>query len=235
MTIPITANDAGAAAPVPVPVEDMMEVDREGDATNEEMVMMMPEEEEESLCIPITSSATAVEQGLFVEVFADELAQTPSTTIAQVLRDEKADVALWADAALVYMQRKSPRDSLAIIDEANQLYTNDKGKKVRVLAANGIAHLAVQQRNQQQAGAGASEGAFCYVLLHFDVPREPMVHMLSVRSSVSRLLFPTIFVLGQAPRRSGAAPPGWAAGPEPSGRTPTASSRRRARSTRSSP
>ena len=147
MAIPGTrSNDAGAApVPVPVPVEDMMEID---DANNEEIP-----EEESSLCIPITSSAKAVEEGLFVEVFADELAQTPATTIVQVLRDEKADVSLWADAALVYMQRKCARESLTIIEEANQVYTDDKDKKVRLLAANGIAHLAVQQRNSQ-AGAG---------------------------------------------------------------------------------
>jgi hypothetical protein len=138
---PIAANgDNAGAAPAPV----VGEVEQHG----------LEEEEDDSLCIPITSSAKAVEKGLFVEVFADELAQTPSTTIVQVLRDEKADVSLWADAALVYMQRKCPRDSLSVIEEANQVYTDDKNKKVRLLAANGIAHLAVQQRNQ--AGAGTT-------------------------------------------------------------------------------
>lgn len=235
MTVPNTANDAVVSVPAPVPVEDMMEVDHDMDAMNEEA---MPDEEE-SLCIPITSSAKAVEQGLFVEVFADELAQTPSSTLSGVLRDEKSDVGLWADAALVYMQRKSPRDSLALLDEANQLYTDDKGKKVRVLAANGIAHLAVQQRNQASgAGTGifvcsfAFFGFFFFAVLYGETKASCML--------LDRFVFLRnlpLLLLVQAPRRSGPAGSRGAApeGPGPSGRTPTVSSRRRARSTRSSP
>jgi hypothetical protein len=222
---PIAANDDNAgAAPAPV-VGDPMEID------HDEEQHVLEDEEDDSLCIPITSSAKAVAQGLFVEVFADELAQTPSTTIVQVLRDEKADVSLWADAALVYMQRKCPRDSLSVIEEANQVYTDDKNKKVRLLAANGIAHLAVQQRNQAGAGAGTpTNRAIC------DVTTECCVFFFCRVSFFLMKLRCSSCLPAQAPRRSGQAG-SWGARPqpEPSGRTPTASSRRRARLTRSSP
>jgi hypothetical protein len=117
-------------------------------------------EGERSLCVPITSSSKAVERGLFVEIFPDELAQTPASTLMQVLRDEKADVRLWADAALLYMQQKNAKDSLAILEEANQLYTDEKEKKVRVLAAAGIAHLAATAAQHQGGPAGAFLASF---------------------------------------------------------------------------
>jgi hypothetical protein len=125
-----------------------------------------------SLCIPVTSSAKAVEGGLFVEIFPDELAGTPASTLAQVLRDERADVGLWSDAALMYMRQNGgggagggkgggARESLSLLEEANQLYTDDKEKKVRVLAATGIAHLAAAAAQHQGGGGGGGPaGAF---------------------------------------------------------------------------
>lgn len=107
-----------------------------------------------SLIIPISSSATAREQGLFVEIFPEEMSGTPVTTLLQVLKDENADLNIWSDASLLYMQQKNPRDSLLLLEEAVSLPATDNHQRVRVLAATGIAHLAVAQ-NQSGSGTEA--------------------------------------------------------------------------------
>lgn len=105
-----------------------------------------------SLIIPITSSVTN-QQGLFVEIFPEELNKLSVPTLIQVLRDEDADLGVWADASLMFMQQKHQRESLTLLEEACDLPIIDKNQRVRVLACTGIATLAAAQQNQMSGGA----------------------------------------------------------------------------------
>jgi RNA polymerase-associated protein CTR9 len=103
-----------------------------------------------SLIIPISSSS-ANDDNLFIEIFPEEMADTPAPTLLQVLKDENADLNVWADAGLQYMQQKLSRQSLTILEEACDLPVSDKNQRVRILAATGIAHLAASATT---AGSG---------------------------------------------------------------------------------
>lgn len=87
-----------------------------------------------SLIISITSGEAG--KSLFVEIFPEELKDVPVATLLKVLQAEQADVDVWVNAAVMYMQGKCKRDSLTLLQAAE-----DK-KDVLVLAATGIAHLA---------------------------------------------------------------------------------------------
>lgn len=106
---------------------------------------MEPGDDSPSLIIPISNSE------LFVEIFPEEMGETPVSTLMQVLKDENADVDVWRDASLLYMQQTHARESLTLLEEACSMAVTDKDKRVRVLAATGIAHLAV---DQHQSGPG---------------------------------------------------------------------------------
>jgi len=116
----------------------------------EDGASMTADDDAPSLVIPITSSSTS-KPGMFIEIFPEEMGETPAPTLLQVLKDEGADLDVWADAGLMYMQQKLARDSLTLLKEACEMPCPDQTKKVRLLAATGIAHLASQQRNK---GAG---------------------------------------------------------------------------------
>ena len=104
----------------------------------------------ESLIIPITSSTTS--KDLCIEIFPEELSHTSISVLKQVLRDEQAPGSLWADAASLYMQQKQARDALQLLQDAIALVddkaTDNKPLRVRLLAATGIAHLAVASSSQ---------------------------------------------------------------------------------------
>jgi RNA polymerase-associated protein CTR9 len=108
----------------------------------------LPLPEEESLIIPIQSK-----DGLFIEMFPDEVAQTSVAVLKQVLRDEAASGDLWAASALFYSQNKQAADALAVLEDACELETNDKQERVRLLAACGIAHLMENPDEIQQQQA----------------------------------------------------------------------------------
>ena len=92
-----------------------------------------------SLIIPITSGSS---KDLFVEIFPEEITETLSSTLLQVLKDEEAPVSVWADAALLYIQHKHhARDASAILQAACDRPGGDREEKVRILASAGIAHL----------------------------------------------------------------------------------------------
>jgi RNA polymerase-associated protein CTR9 len=101
-------------------------------------------EAEDSLIIPIQSS-----NGLFIEIFPEELKEIPSSTLLQILKEEQAPFSKWADVGLLYMQQGLPGESSAILQAAcgqsssQQLQKDEKSTLVRLLASAGIAHLAV--------------------------------------------------------------------------------------------
>jgi len=122
------------------------EMTGDASAEAEPMEVDQPEEEEEesteeqaSLIIPITSSTQS--KDLFVEIFPDEITDISSSTLLQVLKDEDADLNVWADAALLYMQHKQSRESSAILQAACDRPGGNRDQRVRILASAGIAHL----------------------------------------------------------------------------------------------
>jgi hypothetical protein len=107
--------------------------------------------EQPSLIIPITSSSNS--NDLFVEIFPEEMPETPSTTLLQVLKDEDAALSVWADAALMYIQHKQhARDASAILQAGVDRPGGSREERVRLLASAGIAHLT----QAQQSGAKRS-------------------------------------------------------------------------------
>ncbi|KAG7357610.1 tetratricopeptide repeat protein [Nitzschia inconspicua] len=99
-----------------------------------------------SLIIPIKSSSDdKLDQ--FIEIFPEEIPETPSSTLLQVLKDEDADLNVWADAAMHYIQHKQHAQDAAQILEAGceRAETGTKDDRVRIFAAAGIAHLTAAQ------------------------------------------------------------------------------------------
>ena len=107
--------------------EARMEVDEEASSTPA------------SLIIPITSSSQS--KNLFIEIFPEEISEIPSSTLLTVLKDEDADLDVWADAALMYMQHKQSRESSTILQAACDRPGGSRDQRVRILASAGIAHL----------------------------------------------------------------------------------------------
>lgn len=119
-------------------------------------LIMAETEQAPPLVIPITSGS---DSSLFVEIFPEEIKDVPVSNLLKLLTNESpVSPQLWADAALLYMQRKRKRESLTILEAACQ-----EGKDARVLAATGIAHLAVpsdeQKVNQDLADQRFSQAA----------------------------------------------------------------------------
>jgi RNA polymerase-associated protein CTR9 len=105
-----------------------------------------------SLIIPITSSS----DGLFIEIFPEEMPETQSSTLLQVLKDEDAPLSVWADAALMYIQHhQHARDASAILQAGCERPGGNREERVRLLASAGIAHLT---QAQQQSGAKRGSG-----------------------------------------------------------------------------
>lgn len=118
----VTGTDASAQA-------EPMEVDPPEDTV----------EEQASLIIPITTSSHS--KDLFIEIYPDEISSISSSTLLQVLKDEDADLNVWADSALMYMQNKLTRESSAILQAACDRPGGNREDRVRILASAGIAHL----------------------------------------------------------------------------------------------
>lgn len=140
-------TDAGASAQ-PEP----MEVDQPED-TSEEQV---------SLIIPITTSTRS--KDLFIEIYPEEISDIPSSTLLQVLKDEDADLNVWADAALLYMKHNQSRESSAILQAACDRPGGNRDQRVRILASAGIAHLT-QAADKERSLADhrfTSAGKVCF-------------------------------------------------------------------------
>jgi RNA polymerase-associated protein CTR9 len=115
-------------------------------------------DESPSLIIPIKSSSKSDQ---FIEIFPEEIPDTPSSTLLQVLKDEDADLGVWADAALQYIQHKQhARDAAQILEAGcERAEKGSKDDRVRIFAAAGIAHLtAAQEYASGTGGVGAGVG-----------------------------------------------------------------------------
>lgn len=111
-----------------------------------------------SLIIPIKSSS---KPGQFIEIFPEEMPDTPSSTLLQVLKDEDADLGVWADAAMQYIQHKQHAQDAAQILEAGceRAEKGSKDDRVRIFAAAGIAHLTAAQEYAKGADTGGGKRA----------------------------------------------------------------------------
>lgn len=151
-----------------------------------------------SLIIPIQNSQ------LFVEIFAEEIAETPVTTILQVLQDENSTVDTFADASLLYMQTKHARESLTLLEEAcakltlPECDTLPSATRARILSAAGIAQLATapghrqtlddvrQQADQKFTQAGKVDTFFPMTWLG-----QGMLHLMVGRFDQAKFFFQT--------------------------------------------
>lgn len=111
-----------------------------------------------SLFIPIKSSSKPDQ---FIEIFPEEIPDTPSSTLLQVLKDEDADLGVWADAAMHYIQHKQHAQDAAQILEAGceRAEKGSKDDRVRIFAAAGIAHLTTAQEYAKGSDTGGGKRA----------------------------------------------------------------------------
>jgi len=105
-------------------------------------------EDDPSLLIPIKSNR----KDDFIEIFPEEISETKSSDLLQVLKDEDADLSVWADAALHYIKsnKQHAQDAAQILEagceQADSLDSvGSKEHRVRIFAAAGIPHLTVSQ------------------------------------------------------------------------------------------
>lgn len=134
----------------------------QSEATDRDSPVLI-ENEPPSLIIPIKSSDKA-DDNLFIEIFPEEIRETKASSLLQVLKDEDADLSVWADSALQYIQHKQHAQDAAQILEAGceRAEKNDKEDedRVRIFAAAGIAHLtAAQEGGSSGSGGGGSSAA----------------------------------------------------------------------------
>jgi RNA polymerase-associated protein CTR9 len=107
----------------------------------------------QSLIIPITSAGEAFKDK-FIEIFPEEMPDTPSSTLLQVLKDENAALNVWADAALLYIQHKQhAREASAILQAGCERMDGTPEERVRLLASAGIAHLTQAQQSLDRSGS----------------------------------------------------------------------------------
>lgn len=104
-----------------------------------------------SLVIPIKTSSNS--EDAFVEIFPEEMTETQSSTLLQVLKDEEASLSVWADAALMYIQHKQhARDASAILQAGCERHGGSDEERVRLFASAGIAHLTHAQQTVAKRG-----------------------------------------------------------------------------------
>mmetsp|Transcript_40299 Transcript_40299/g.97305 ORF Transcript_40299/g.97305 Transcript_40299/m.97305 type:complete len:1294 (+) Transcript_40299:108-3989(+) len=129
------------------------------DDTDQEVV------ESPSLIIPIKSSPGSDN---FVEIFPEEITETASSTLLQVLKDEDADLSVWADAALLYVQYKQhARDASTILQAGCERTGGTDEERVRLFASAGIAHLTHAQLTAGKKGSAANDDLSSMADNHF--------------------------------------------------------------------
>jgi RNA polymerase-associated protein CTR9 len=139
----------------------------------------------DSLIIPIQSAAfsssatassasttTTTNDGLFIEIFPEELKDIPVTTLINVLQTELGGASststtttttnpvsdhhkaaqIYADAAVAYTKLSQYRDALAILQAGNEMV-----KDVRLLASTGIAELAIGSSGATAATSSSTD------------------------------------------------------------------------------
>lgn len=132
-----------------------MEVDTNTAAPSQPLSEKEPpsqtEEENEdltkSLCIPLSSNPSE-----FIEIFPEEISTVESSKLASILQDEKAPLALWTDAALLYMTHKREQDSTILLSTAcsellDKQNLGNKEERTRILAAAGIGYLTQSNKS----------------------------------------------------------------------------------------
>ena len=108
-----------------------------------------------SLVIPITSGS---KKDQFIEIFPEEMGDTPSSTLLQVLKDEDAPLTVWSDAALLYIQQTQSREASALLQAACDRPGGSREERVRIMASAGIAHLT-QAHSTATSAAKRAPGA----------------------------------------------------------------------------
>jgi RNA polymerase-associated protein CTR9 len=107
----------------------------------------------QSLIIPITSASDG-SKDKFIEIFPEEMPDTPSSTLLQVLKDENAPLSVWTDAALLYIQHKQhAREASAILQAGCERMDGTREERVRLFASAGIAHLTQAQQSLDRSGS----------------------------------------------------------------------------------
>jgi len=102
----------------------------------------------QSLVIPITSGGDITQDNHFIEIFPEEMPDTSSSTLLQVLKDENAPLNVWADAALLYIQHKqNAREASAILQAGCERLDGTPEERVRLFASAGIAQLTQAQQS----------------------------------------------------------------------------------------
>lgn len=131
----------------PMPDVDVVMGDAEGEALDNST-------EQSSLIIPITSGG-ASSNNLFVEIFPEEMPETPSSTLLKVLQDEDAPLNVWADAALLYIQHKQhAREASAILQAGCDRPGGSREERARLFASAGISHLTQAQQATTRSSGG---------------------------------------------------------------------------------
>eukprot|EP00980_Cylindrotheca_fusiformis_P000285 scaffold66_cov115-Cylindrotheca_fusiformis.AAC.17 len=133
----------------------MAAVTTEHPATENDIVMDDADDtvDSPSLIIPIKSSSS----GSFIEIFPEEMTETSSSTLLQVLKDEDASLSVWADAALLYVQHKQhARDASAILQAGCEHPGGTDEERKRLFASAGIAHLTHAQQTAVAKRGGSS-------------------------------------------------------------------------------
>ncbi len=111
-------------------------------------------DDDPSLIIPIKSSSSSSNSSSnnFIEIFPEEISDTKSSDLLQIMKDEDADLSVWADAALQYVKHKkhASQDAAQILEVGcEQASAGSKEHRVRIFAAAGIAHLTVSQGEKE--------------------------------------------------------------------------------------
>ncbi len=108
-------------------------------------------DDDPSLIIPIKSGSSSSENN-FIEIFPEEISDTKSSDLLQIMKDEDADLSVWADAALQYIKHKkhAAEDAAQLLEAGcEQASLGSKDQRVRIFAAAGIAHLTVSQGEKE--------------------------------------------------------------------------------------
>ena len=116
-----------------------------------------------TLCIPIRSTTTTTSSSNHVEIFPEEVSTISTDQLITLLKDEKAPISLWTEAALLYMQNKCERESITVLSTAcsdlvEQQQLGSQSERVRVHAATGIGYLTQANKSGTLGVVGAGVG-----------------------------------------------------------------------------
>jgi len=97
----------------------------------------------------------------FIEIFPEEISNITSSQLITVLQDENCPLALWTEAALIYMTNKRERESTTVLTTAcsdllEKQNLGNREERTRILAAAGIGYLT-------QANKSGSLGSISFM------------------------------------------------------------------------